>query len=283
MNLRSTARSRHPDQLQHGAALRAARGGLCCGLQGRRELEAGPAERLRPPRQLVVGFRGSELDALVTTANAGNQSFAAARATFRVARALLKQARAGYFPTVGVNPSVTRGRQPGFDASGARTGVTSTNIALPLDAAWEPISGVRSGPGRLGQAQRRSELRRSREPAPLGARRSRRELLQVRALDALKEILDSTVVAYQESLDLAQARFETGLASDQDVAQAEAQLRSTEAQASDIGIQRAQFEHALAVLDGEGAVRVHALRARASGARGRGAARLAVHPARAPP
>ena len=83
-------------------------------------------------------FGDPELDALVVTANAGNQTIAAARANFKVSRALLEQARAGYFPSAGVNPSISRGRQPSFDASGARTSVTSTRIALPLDVAWEP-------------------------------------------------------------------------------------------------------------------------------------------------
>jgi NodT family efflux transporter outer membrane factor (OMF) lipoprotein len=214
-------------------------------------------KRAQPSDHVLRGswwsvFGDPELDALVTTANAGNQSIAAARANFRVARALLKQARAGYFPSVGVNPSVTRGRQPGIDASGARTSVTSTSIALPLDAAWEPDlwGSVTSSVDASRHSAEASFA--DLENLRLSVRAEVAfDYFQIRALDALKEILDSTVVAYRESLDLAEARFQTGLASDQDVAQAEAQLRSTEAQASDIGIQRAQFEHALAVLMGK--------------------------------
>jgi NodT family efflux transporter outer membrane factor (OMF) lipoprotein len=219
--------------------------------------EDGTWKRAQPSDHLLRGnwwsiFGDPELDALVTTANGGNQSIAAARANFKVARALLKQARAGYFPTVGVAPSVTRSRQPSFDASGSRTSVTSNSIALPLDAAWEPDLWGSVGSS-VDSAERTAEASfADLENLRLSVRAEVAfDYFQIRALDALKEILDSTVVAYRESLDLAQARFDTGLSSDQDVAQAEAQLRSTEAQASDIGIQRARIEHALAVLMGK--------------------------------
>ncbi len=219
--------------------------------------EDGAWKPARPSDHLLRGswwsvFGDPELDALVTTANGGNQSVAAARANFKLARALLKQARAGYFPSVGVTPSVTRSRQPSFDASGARTGVTSNHLVLPLDATWEPdlwgsvTSSVDSAKHDAEASFAELENVRLSVRAEVAF-----DYFQIRALDGLKEILDSTVVAYRESLELAQARFETGLASDQDVAQAEAQLRSTEAQASDVGIQRAELEHALAVLMGK--------------------------------
>ena len=77
------------------------------------------------------------------------------------------------------------------------------------------------------------------------------DYFQLRSLDAQRELLNSTVVAYEESLRLAQVRYETGIASDQDVAQAETQLNTTRAQATDLGIQRAQLEHAIALLSGK--------------------------------
>jgi NodT family efflux transporter outer membrane factor (OMF) lipoprotein len=74
---------------------------------------------------------------------------------------------------------------------------------------------------------------------------------QLRSLDAQKELLDSTVVAFQQQLDLTQVRFQTGIASDEDVALAETQLATTQAQATDLGIVRAQLEHAIALLTGQ--------------------------------
>jgi NodT family efflux transporter outer membrane factor (OMF) lipoprotein len=74
---------------------------------------------------------------------------------------------------------------------------------------------------------------------------------QLRATDSQKALLDSTVVAFQEQLDLTRVRFQTGIASDEDVALAETQLKTTQAQATDVGILRAQLEHAIAMLTGQ--------------------------------
>src|SRR6185503_10279697 len=74
---------------------------------------------------------------------------------------------------------------------------------------------------------------------------------QLRSVDAEKRLLDTTIAAFQEQLELTRVRLQTGIASDEDVAQAEAQLKTTEAQATDLGVARAQFEHAVAVLTGQ--------------------------------
>ena len=77
------------------------------------------------------------------------------------------------------------------------------------------------------------------------------DYFQLRGQDALKQLLDSTVIAYQESLDLTKALYETGIDSDESVAQAETQLESTQAQDTNLGILRAQYEHAIAMLVGQ--------------------------------
>src|SRR5208337_3091116 len=74
---------------------------------------------------------------------------------------------------------------------------------------------------------------------------------ELRAQDSLKQVLDSTVVAYQETLDLTQSQYRAGLSSDEAVAQAEAQLKAAQAQDTNLGILRAQYEHAIAVLIGQ--------------------------------
>jgi NodT family efflux transporter outer membrane factor (OMF) lipoprotein len=77
------------------------------------------------------------------------------------------------------------------------------------------------------------------------------DYFQLRGLDTQKQLLDSTVVAYQKALDLTQTRFKGGLASDVDVAQAQTQLETARAQSIDVEVQRAAFEHAIAVLTGQ--------------------------------
>lgn len=74
---------------------------------------------------------------------------------------------------------------------------------------------------------------------------------ELRAQDSLKQLLDSIVVAYQETLDLTQSQYRAGLNNDESVAQAEAQLRAAQAQDTDLGVLRAQYEHAIAVLIGQ--------------------------------
>ena len=77
------------------------------------------------------------------------------------------------------------------------------------------------------------------------------DYFQLRGLDAEKQLLDSTVVAYQKALDLTNYRHNQGIASGVDVEQARTQLETTRAQSVDLGVQRTQLEHAIAVLTGK--------------------------------
>jgi NodT family efflux transporter outer membrane factor (OMF) lipoprotein len=77
------------------------------------------------------------------------------------------------------------------------------------------------------------------------------DYFQLRGLDAQKQLLDFTVVSYQKALDLTRTRYSGGLASAVDVAQAQTVLETTRSQATDVGVQRAAFEHAIAVLIGK--------------------------------
>jgi NodT family efflux transporter outer membrane factor (OMF) lipoprotein len=79
------------------------------------------------------------------------------------------------------------------------------------------------------------------------------DYFQLRGQDALKQLLDSTVIAFQQSLELTRALYDTGIDSEEAVAQAETQLEATKAQDAALGIQRAQFEHAIAMLTGQSA------------------------------
>jgi multidrug efflux pump len=197
-------------------------------------------------------FGDKKLNSLEEEAARSNQTIAAALANFSAARAVVKQNRSQYFPTVTTSPAVTRSRQAPLRAQTATTKpFTITEFSLPFDASWEldfwgRVRNTVSASGLEAQAVLAdAENTRLSVQAEVAA-----DYFQLRSVDAEKELLDSTVKAYEESLRITQVRHDTGIASDQDVAQAETQLNSTRAQSTDLGIQRAQFEHAIAVLIG---------------------------------
>ena len=201
-------------------------------------------------------FHDPGLDALEIQVATANQSVAAALGNFLAARAVVKQARSNYFPTVGVNPSVIRARERLPQASPGTPGtpVTVTEFSLPFDASWEPDLW-----GRVRNTVHSSSLEAQAALADLGNVRltMQAELavdyFQLRVLDAQKRLLDETVVGYRDSLKLTQIQFDTGMASGQDVAQSATILDTTLAQATDLGILRAQLEHAIATLIGQSA------------------------------
>jgi NodT family efflux transporter outer membrane factor (OMF) lipoprotein len=196
-------------------------------------------------------FQEPELNAFESQVVVSNQTVAAALANFLAARAVVKQARSQYFPTVTVNPSVTVSRQSsqsGYSPSSS----TSTEYSLPFDASWEPDFW-----GRIRNTVKANSLEAQATLADLENVRLTMQAevavdyFQVRVLDAQKQLLDATVLAYQESLKLTQAQYDAGMASGQDVAQVETQINTTLAQATDLGIQRALLEHAIATLLGQ--------------------------------
>ncbi|MGI4983251.1 MAG: efflux transporter outer membrane subunit, partial [Janthinobacterium lividum] len=191
-------------------------------------------------------FGDPVLDALIEKANRLNQSIAAYQAAYRQAGALVAQARAGYFPTLGASASTTRA------GSGVSNGNTSHSYATSLNASWEPD--LWGSIGREVAAERDS--RQSAEADLANARLSvqgtlAQDYFQLRSLDAAQALYDRTVVAYQQSLVMTQNRYTAGVAGRADVLQAQTQLQSAQASATDNQISRAQYEHAIAVLVGE--------------------------------
>src|ERR1022692_2843229 len=195
-------------------------------------------------------FGDTNLNALEDQVNISNQTIAAAFANFLSARAVTKQARSQFFPTVGVNPSVTRNRQP--SSSSGSSAATATEYSLPVDASWQPDFW-----GSIRNTYKANKLETQATLADLENTRLTvqselaADYFQLRSLDSQKALLDSTVHAYKDSLNLTRVLHDTGIDSDQDVAQAETQLNTTAAQATDLGIQRAQLEHAIALLIGK--------------------------------
>ena len=191
------------------------------------------------------------LSGLVSQVSVSNQTLAQSEAQFRQARALVAQARAAYFPTLSGSASVTRS-QVGRAGSGTvnRGGVTVYDIGL--DASWEPDLW-----GRVGRAVEASAASANASAADVeNVRLSLQAELaqnyfQLRALEAQQQLFTDTQRAFQESLRLTENRYNAGVAARADVVQAQTQLRTTEAQSIDLGVQRAQLEHAIAVLIGK--------------------------------
>jgi NodT family efflux transporter outer membrane factor (OMF) lipoprotein len=199
-------------------------------------------------------FHEPELNAFENQVTVSNQTVAAALANFLAARAMVKQARSQYFPTVTASPSVTRSRQPSqqTQSTSSPTSSTFTEYSLPFDASWELDFW-----GRIRNTVKANSLEAQATLADLEnvqltiQAEVAVDYFELRVLDAQKQLLDASALAYQESLKLTQVQQDAGLASGQDVEQAETQLEITRAQATDLGIQRAQLEHAIATLLGQ--------------------------------
>ncbi|KVC47066.1 RND transporter [Burkholderia diffusa] len=217
---------------------------------------AQPADRTdRGPWWTV--YNDPQLDALIGKLNASNQTIAQSAAAYRQARALVAEARAAYFPTVGLTASGSRSRTGRTSTSSSASSFGSSasignSYSVGLDASWEPdLWGKVS---RSVSAQRAGEAAAAADLA--NARLSQQALLaqtyfQLRTSDALQKLLDDTVKSYGESLRLTQNQYAQGVAARADVIQAQTQLQSAQAASIDNGVARAQYEHAIATLIGE--------------------------------
>ena len=195
-------------------------------------------------------FQDRQLNALEEKVDISNQNIAVAAANVQAARALIRQARAEYFPAFTANPGMTNSRIS--TAFGQTFGANFNTFSLPLEASWEPDLW-----GRIRKTVQSNTFAAQATVADLeNARLSAQSDLatdyyEVRGQDALKQVLDSTVRADRESLELNLDLYKAGLANDEAVAQAESQLKATEAQDTSLGVLRAQYEHAIAVLAGQ--------------------------------
>ncbi len=212
----------------------------------------------RPKDDVIRGkwwemFGDPQLNALEENVNISNQNIALADANFRAARALVKEARSQYFPLVTTAPNMTISQQ---SAALGRSAFSSQGVfkvySVPFSASWEPdlwrrIRNTVSASTSQAQATAGDlENVRLTVQSELAF-----DYFEVRSLDAQKQLLDSTVAAFQKALELTQVLYQTGIDSDEDVSLAEVQLETAEAQSTDILILRAQLEHAIALLAGQ--------------------------------
>ena len=217
--------------------------------------EQGDWKQAEPKDELIRGkwwqvFGDAQLNALAEQVDVSNQNLKAAEAKYRQATALAQSARAGLLPTISANASSTRSRAAPARSGGASS--TTTSHSLTANANWELDLW-----GRIRRQVESSSASAEASAADLeGVRLSLQSELaisyfQLRVSDQQKQLFDDTVAAYEKSLELTKNRYNVGVAAKSDVIQAEAQLKSTVAQAIDLGVQRAQLEHSIAVLIGK--------------------------------
>jgi len=202
-------------------------------------------------------FGDAKLNALIEQVNMSNENVRVAEARLRQADAVVEQARAGLWPTLGVTATATRSRSPNVAGAAATTTAPVNVFNLPLTASWAPDL--------WGSVRRNIESNVANAQASAANVANARLLaqaqlainyFQLRVLDTRRQLLDTSVAAYQKSLDLTRNRYNAGVAARVEVVQAETQLKSTQAQALDVGVQRAQLEHAIAILVGKAPVQL---------------------------
>ncbi|HLY63010.1 MAG TPA: efflux transporter outer membrane subunit [Terriglobia bacterium] len=200
-------------------------------------------------------YNDPALNALEEQVSVSNQNVLAAEAQYREARDAVRIARSGLFPTVTADPSIVESQSSRTATSGTTANLSTaprTAYNLPIDFTyvadlWGSIHRsvtASAAAAQLSAAQ--LENARLSLQAELAV-----DYFQLHGSDGDHDLLDRTVKSYQEYLTLTQNRYNGGIASGGDVAQAETQLHTARAQLIDLGESRAQFEHAIAILTGK--------------------------------
>jgi NodT family efflux transporter outer membrane factor (OMF) lipoprotein len=213
-------------------------------------------KQAQPSDQIAKGkwweiYNDPQLNDLEDQINISNQTLKAAQSQYLEARAAVRIARSQFFPTATGAASATHYHQSSNRPTGS-SNVNYQDYILPVDVSYEPDLWGR--------------IRREVETARAQAQASAADLANVnlslhaelatdyfalRGLDAEKQLLDSTVSSYEKALELTQSRYQGGVATAVDVAQAQTQLETTRAASIDVQVNRAAFEHAIAVLVGK--------------------------------
>jgi NodT family efflux transporter outer membrane factor (OMF) lipoprotein len=200
-------------------------------------------------------YGDSQLNQLEEKVAVSNQTLRAAYEQYMQAREAVQVARSQYYPTLSLGPSVSRNRESQNRPLLPRGDETTySDLVLGGQATWEPDV--------WGSIRRTVEEQRATAQASAADLANAQLSLQaelamdyfeMRGLDSQQQLLNNTVAQYQQYLQLTQTRFHGGVATESDVALAQTQLDQTQAQAIDVGVARAQFEHAIATLTGQAA------------------------------
>jgi NodT family efflux transporter outer membrane factor (OMF) lipoprotein len=198
-------------------------------------------------------FQDPQLNALEEQVNVSNQNLKAAAAQYQQERAVLRYYRADYYPTVTAGPSADRTRvSANAPTNSILRGTTYNDFVLPFDVSYQADV--------WGRVRKNVESYREQAQASAADLATVNlsmhadlavDYFQARSLDAEEQLLSSTVTEYEQALELNESRFQGGVASEVDVEQAKTILQTTRAQAIDVGVARAQYEHAVAILIGK--------------------------------
>ncbi|SDE42417.1 efflux transporter, outer membrane factor (OMF) lipoprotein, NodT family [Massilia sp. PDC64] len=196
-------------------------------------------------------FNDPVLDGLVSQVEVNNQNVAAAVAAYSQARAIVAQQRASLFPTVTLTGGANRNGSGGGSSDNSN-GRTSNSFRLNIGSSWEPDVWGRLRAG-ISAAQANAQA----SAADLASARlsAQGELaadyFSLRSVDAQRALLATTIEGYQRVLKITQNRFDVGIVPHSDVYQAQTQLASAQSDDLTLARQRAQLEHAIAVLIGK--------------------------------
>jgi NodT family efflux transporter outer membrane factor (OMF) lipoprotein len=198
-------------------------------------------------------YNDPELNALEDKLNIDNQNIKQFFENFMTARTLIAEARSQLYPTATIGPSYSRSRSSsnlGTSAT-ANPGHESSLGSLPADISWEPDlwGKIRNT---IHEQQYNAQLSAADlENEKLTEQASLAEFFfEIRGQDALQQLLNDTVAADKKALEYTQAQYDTGIGDRISVVEAETTLQSVQSQAINLGVARAQFEHAIAVLVG---------------------------------
>ena len=190
-------------------------------------------------------FGDQTLNQLAASIEVNNQNVAAAAASYAQARAIVAEQRAALFPTVALNASADR-------SGGGGDTRTGSQYRVNLGGSWEPDLWGRLRAGVSGSEASAQASQADLASATLSAHGElAANYISLRQADATKQLLETTVAGYQRVLSITQNRFNAGIAAKSDLLQAQTQLANARADLLTVTRQRAQFEHAIAVLLGK--------------------------------
>ncbi|HEY1722012.1 MAG TPA: efflux transporter outer membrane subunit [Magnetospirillaceae bacterium] len=196
-------------------------------------------------------YQDAVLDGLEKQIDISNQNLKQAEAAYRQAAAIVDEARAGYYPTITAGGGATRSAD-NLSGSGSSNRVISNQFTASFGASWEPDIW-----GKIRRTVESNVATAQADAADIAsARLSAQATLatdyfELRVDDEMKHLFEETIEAYRHSLEITRNQFNAGTAAQTDVITAETQLEGAESQYINLGVQRSQLEHAIAVLTGK--------------------------------
>jgi NodT family efflux transporter outer membrane factor (OMF) lipoprotein len=228
------------------------------GTTGVQAADAGEWKVAQPQDAMLKGkwweiYKDDELNALEEKLAIDNQTIKQYFANFMEARTLVAEARSQLYPTLGTSPSYARSQASANVGSGGAAGNKSqSNLTiLPVDLSWEPDLWGRVRNQIRAQQYNAQVSAADLENVRLSEQASLAEyFFEIHGQDALAAIYQQTVADDQKALELMRSEYETGVGDEISVVEAQNTLQNAQSALINLGVARAQYEHAIAVLTG---------------------------------